>query len=118
MSMFEINYPKDQCAVITPVGTTEIDGKCTKDFLRAFDEVKNRRILNVVVDLTNVTFLSSAGIGSISEGTKDLMNLDGTIVLVVTDIRVKQLLDVTGLSVLVDAVVNSLESAMKELEAV
>ena len=68
--------------------------------------------LRVVVDLAPLTYLSSVGLGVILRLTKQVMKYDGRIVFHSLQPRVKQILDMTGLSLMLQ-INESAEEAIK-----
>ena len=52
---------------------------------------------NLLVDLSRITFLDSTGLGVLVGGVRRLTDAGGTLNLVVTDARILQVLDLTGL---------------------
>ena len=55
----------------------------------------------VVVDLTDVTFLDSTGLGVFVTALKHLREVDGTLDLVITSPRVLKVFELTGLDVVI-----------------
>ena len=57
----------------------------------------HRGALRVIVDLTGVTFIDSAGLGVLVREAKRLSALGGTCVLVADDPRILRIFEITGL---------------------
>jgi stage II sporulation protein AA (anti-sigma F factor antagonist) len=68
--------------------------------------------LRVVVDLGPLTYLSSVGLGVILRLTKQVLRYDGRIVFHSLQPRVRQILDMTGLSLMLP-LYDSAEEAIK-----
>ena len=68
--------------------------------------------LRVVVDLGPLTYLSSVGLGVILRLTKQVLRYDGRIVFHSLQPRVRQILDMTGLSLMLQ-LYESAEEALK-----
>jgi anti-anti-sigma factor len=73
--------------------------------------------LRVVVDLGPLTYLSSVGLGVILRLTKQVMKYDGRIVFHSLQPRVRQILDMTGLSLMLH-LYESVEEAIKGVSSI
>ena len=54
--------------------------------------------LNVVIDMTEVDFLDSTGLGVLVEGLKRVRTRDGTFAIVATQDKILKIFDITGLN--------------------
>lgn len=84
--------------VITVAG--EVDAH-TADRLRSSIDAVISSETQLVVDLTDVTFLDSTGLGVFVTALKHLRELDGSLDLVITSPRVMKVFELTGLDVVI-----------------
>jgi anti-sigma B factor antagonist len=61
------------------------------------NEVSDSGKTRVIVDLSSVDFIDSAGLGVLVDVLKRLRETEGSLSLVVTDYDIERLLDITGL---------------------
>jgi len=85
--------------VVISVGG-EVDAH-TAPAVREAVEDRIRPGVRVVVDLTDVTFLDSTGLGVLVTSLKRLREVDGSLDLVVTSPRVLKVFTLTGLDVVI-----------------
>ena len=57
---------------------------------------------NVVVDLSGVTFLDSTGLGDLVRARESALSLGGHLQLVLTQPRIRRVLEITGLDAVFD----------------
>ena len=75
----------------------EVDIASVETLERELDGLARRGALRVIVDLTGVTFIDSAGLGVLVREAKRLSALGGTCVLVADDPRILRIFEITGL---------------------
>jgi anti-sigma B factor antagonist len=83
-------------AVVSVAG--EIDAATESRFRDALTSVLSRGVLRLVVDLSGVAFLASAGIGVLMGVRRVLLDSDGRLVLASPHGEVAQVLKITGVS--------------------
>lgn len=89
---------RDGRAVISVSG--EVDAHTAPALSEALREVTEPGA-RIVVDLTDVTFLDSTGLGVFVTALKHLRESDGSLALVITSARVKKVFTLTGLDALI-----------------
>jgi len=89
---------RDGFAVISVSG--EVDAHAAPALSEALSEVTEPGA-RIVVDLTDVNFLDSTGLGVFVTALKHLRELDGSLALVITSPRVKKVFTLTGLDALI-----------------
>ena len=75
----------------------EVDIASVETLERELDGLARRGALRVIVDLTGVTFIDSAGLGVLVREAKRLDEHGGTCVLVADDPRILRIFEITGL---------------------
>lgn len=85
----------DDCALIRVGG--EIDVYTAPTLREALLELSSRGVLHVIIDLRDVAFLDSTGLGAIVGGHKRLRTNDGSLVLASSPDRIARLFRITGL---------------------
>jgi anti-sigma B factor antagonist len=80
--------------------TGEVDAH-TADQVRAAVEGSIAPGIRLVVDLSDVTFLDSTGLGVFVTAVKHLREQDGSLDLVITSPRVMKVFELTGLDVVI-----------------
>lgn len=101
---------RGDAAVVTVAG--EVDAHTASE-VRAAVEAAIGPQARVVVDLTDVTFLDSTGLGVFVTALKHLREQQGTLDLVITSPRVLKVFELTGLDVVIpirDALGDALSS--------
>ncbi len=76
----------------------DVDSYSAPELARAFDEAIDSGRGPVIVDLTAVTFLNSAGLGALVATHKRLLSASRAMRLVCTDERIIRLLEITDLT--------------------
>ena len=87
--------------------------KKVKDVLEA--AIINKTAINLVFDLTNLTFMDSSGIGVIIGRYKLIKNLGGNVCIVSNDSAINRLISLSGLLRLME-VYESVELATKSIQ--
>lgn len=87
-----------ECTVITVAG--EVDAHTAPAMRDAVDAAVGPDA-RVVLDLSDVTFLDSTGLGVIVTAVKHLREVEGTLDLVITSPRVLKVFTLTGLDVVI-----------------
>ena len=87
--------------VVKPNG--EIDQSCAAEMRADIDrEIQRTHAKNLIVDLGNVTFMDSSGIGMIIGRYKIIQALGGKTMMIRPQPQVDKLLDLTGLKKIVE----------------
>jgi len=84
-----------QWSVVSVTGEIDLS---TSPALRASLEDAIAKNSSVVVDLSGVTFLDSTGLGDLVRAREALLSKDGQLHLVVTQPRIRRVLEITGLN--------------------
>ena len=99
--------------VVTVTG--ELDVYTAPDLRKALGEAAGEGAMDVVVDLLNVPFVDSMGLGVLVESSKSLKAKGGVLRIVCDDRRIARILEITGLDrVLV--LHSTLRDALESLE--
>ena len=99
--------------VVTVTG--ELDVYTAPDLRKALGEAVGEGAMDVVVDLLNVPFVDSMGLGVLVESSKSLKGKGGVLRIVCDDRRIARILEITGLDrVLV--LHSTLRDALESLE--
>ena len=99
--------------VVTVTG--ELDVYTAPDLRKALGEAVGEGAMDVVVDLLNVPFVDSMGLGVLVESSKSLKAKGGVLRIVCDDRRIARILEITGLDrVLV--LHSTLRDALESLE--
>jgi anti-sigma B factor antagonist len=80
----------------------EVDIGSVETLERELDALERQEALRVIVDLTGVTFIDSAGLGVLVAEAKRLNAVGGTFVLVADDPRILRVFEITGLDRMFD----------------
>lgn len=100
--------------VVTVTG--ELDVYTAPDLRTALTDVAREGAMDVVVDLLNVPFVDSVGLGVLVESSKRLKAKGGVVRIVCDDRRIARILEITGLDrVLV--LHSTLRDALESLES-
>ena len=95
MKLMEINESKEGAAVIIqPVG--RIDTNTSADFEGKLVEVLDRQEIKIVVDLSAIDYVSSAGLRVFLMAAKKLKGLGGSFVLAGMNDHIKEVFDISG----------------------
>lgn len=96
--------------------TGELDDRAAAQIRESIDrELIRTGAINVAFDMSNVTFMDSAGIGVIMGRAKTADSLGGSVIVYGARDNVRRLLDMSGLNRLV-TICETLEDGMKEAE--
>lgn len=97
-----------QVAVTSDAGRTlvhpqgELDVSTSSRFRACLNEVMDGGATEVAVNLKDVTFIDSAGLGVLVGALKRLQGVDGRLLIVAPSRGVRKVLDLTGLTALVE----------------
>lgn len=83
------------CAVVTVVGELDIHTAPRLD--QAISELVQEGVYDLVIDLTNLEFLDSTGLGVLVAGLKKVNSHEGSLQLVCHQDRLLKVLQITGL---------------------
>jgi len=111
MGLLNINteVTRNGAALLHPVGN--IDGRTFEELECVMDDVYDRGLHQIIVDLTHVTYVSSAGIGVLIDAQCQAQEHHGHIILVNPLPCVRNVLDVLGITS-VFHVVDTLDEAL------
>jgi anti-sigma B factor antagonist len=87
---------RDDHAVLSLRG--EIDVYTAPLLRQAILDLIDEGQLNVIVDMHEVDFLDSTGLGVLVEGLKRVKTRDGTFAIVATEDKILKIFDITGLN--------------------
>ena len=104
---------QDRFQVLTPSGRITL-GQSVKELRHAFDEVAEQGHAWVLIDMSEVPYIDSAGLGSIVTGLNLFRKIKGNMVLCCVQPRVLQLLELTSLTGVLQ-VYPTAEDAVKSL---
>lgn len=102
---------RDGVAVLSLRG--EIDVYTAPRMRQAIVDLVDAGSRNIVIDMENVDFLDSTGLGVLVEGLKRVRTRGGSLSLVVTQDKIVKIFDITGLNKAFP-IHGSLEEALKE----
>jgi anti-sigma B factor antagonist len=102
---------REGVAVLTLRG--EIDVYTAPRMRQAIVDLVDGGSLNIVVDMGQVDFLDSTGLGVLVEGLKRVRTRNGNLSIVVTQDKILKIFDITGLNKAFP-IYGSLEDALKE----
>jgi anti-sigma B factor antagonist len=97
-----------QVAVTTNGGRTlvhpqgELDVSTSSRFRECLNEIMDAGVTEVAVNLKDVSFIDSAGLGVLVGALKRLQGVDGRLRLVAPSRGVRKVLEITGLTALVE----------------
>jgi anti-sigma B factor antagonist len=86
---------REGASVLTLRG--EIDVYTAPQMRQAIVDLVDGGVTNVIVDMAQVDFLDSTGLGVLVEGLKRINSKDGTLSIVATQGRILKIFDITGL---------------------
>ncbi len=91
----EINESKEGAAIIVqPVG--RIDTNTSADFEGKLVDVLDRQEINIVIDLSAIDYVSSAGLRVFLMAAKKLKSLGGNFILAGMNDHIKEVFDISG----------------------
>jgi len=76
----------------------DLDGNTSPKLLKEIESLIEQGTLNIILDLTQIEFISSSGIGVIAVSSKELSQKNGKIMIVCDNGKVLSLFDITNLS--------------------
>ena len=88
----------------------DLDGSTSPTLLKEIAGLIEQGTTNIILDFTQIEFISSSGIGAIALSSKDLSQSDGKLSVVCDNRKVLSLFDITNLSKVV-TVYQTLEEA-------
>jgi len=80
--------------IIQPVG--RIDTNTSGEFEEKLVEVLDRSEINIVVDLTEIDYISSSGLRILLMAAKKLKNLNGNFILASMNDHIKEVFEISG----------------------
>src|ERR1700722_13031449 len=92
-----IRRPHDAVQILTPSGRITL-GASVRQMKQAFESLLKEGQLAVALNLSEVDYVDSAGLGSIVQGLNALRKHGGNMTLCCVQPRVSQLLDLTNLN--------------------
>ena len=87
-----------RCDLVVAKG--RIDSATVGQLKEALADVKNSGRFNIVLDLADVTYISSAGLGTLVDTQKSCKSLHGELVLAAVPERIYEALSLAGLTTL------------------
>lgn len=94
----------------------ELDHHTAKDVKNLIEEViKNRGIVNLVFDFTNLTFMDSSGIGVVIGRYKLVRSMGGKVTIVSPARNVSKLLSMSGINKIIE-IFDDVDSALNSLQ--
>lgn len=91
-----------------------IGGSTTNNLLETIQEYIEKGVIRCVVDISNVRFINSSGIGLLITILTKVRNKEGELILINPSDHVKKLLIITKLNAIF-SILNSREEAIKKL---
>lgn len=76
----------------------DLDGSTSPTLLKEIDGLIEQGTLNVILDFSEIEFISSSGIGVIAVSSKDISQKEGKLIVVCDNKKVLSLFDITNLS--------------------
>lgn len=96
--------------------TGELDHHAAKDVKDTIENhIKNQDVINLVFDLSKLTFMDSSGIGVIIGRYKLINSIGGKVIIVSVSSSVDRLLTMSGIKRIIP-IVKTTSDAMKKLE--
>jgi anti-sigma B factor antagonist len=86
---------RDGATVLTLRG--EIDVYTAPQLRQAIVDLVDGGATNIIVDMVQVDFLDSTGLGALVEGLRRIQSNDGTLSIVATQGKILKIFDITGL---------------------
>jgi anti-anti-sigma factor len=105
---------RDDVQILTPSGRITL-GASVREMKQAFEGLTAEGHVAVALNLTNVDYVDSAGLGSIVQGLNTLRKKGGNLTLCCVQPRVSQLLELTNLTGVVTSFENE-EAAVQALK--
>ena len=96
----ETRTPQEGVAVIALDG--EVDVYTSPRLKQEMVDLLNRGLVHLVVDLNNVKYLDSTGLGVLIGGLKRARERDGDLRLICDNMRILRIFDITGLTKIFD----------------
>lgn len=94
----------------------ELDHHTAKDVKNLIEEViKNRGVVNLVFDFTNLTFMDSSGIGVVIGRYKLVRSMGGKVTIVSPARNVSKLLSMSGINKIIE-IFDDVDSALNSLQ--
>lgn len=94
----------------------ELDHHTAKDVKNLIEEViKNRGVVNLVFDFTNLTFMDSSGIGVVIGRYKLIRSMGGKVTIVSPARNVSKLLSMSGINKIIE-IFDDVDSALNSLQ--
>jgi anti-sigma B factor antagonist len=88
--------PSGDCAVLQVTGEVDVyTAPILRDRIR---DLAAKSAVHVIADLSRVDFLDSTGLGVLVGGLKRLREHDGSLILVISAMRILRIFEVTGLT--------------------
>lgn len=96
-------------AVVTPF--EEIEVYNAADLKNELSDIIDKGSINIIIDLINIEYIDSSGLGVLVSTLKKLRTVDGNLILVSPKNPIKQILELTSLNK-VFSITNDKEEAM------
>ena len=113
--MLEITVTIRKKALIVSL-SGELDHHTAKDVKNLIEEViKNRGVVNLIFDFTNLTFMDSSGIGVVIGRYKLIRSLGGKVTIASPARNVKKLLSMSGINKIIE-IFDDVDSALNSLQ--
>jgi anti-sigma B factor antagonist len=96
----ETRTPQEGVAVIALEG--EVDVYTSPRLKQEMVDLLNRGLVHLVVDLNNVKYLDSTGLGVLIGGLKRARERDGDLRLICDNMRILRIFEITGLTKIFD----------------
>lgn len=76
----------------------DLDGSTSPTLLKEIEGLIEQDMTNIILDFTEIEFISSSGIGVIAVSSKDISQKEGKLIVVCNNKKVLSLFDITNLS--------------------
>jgi len=96
----------------TVSGDVELDVDNNYLLIEAVEEELNQGKTNIILELKNVSYVDSSGLGAIFDSYKQVVEKDGKLKILNPNVDVKRVLDITKISKKID-ILNNEEEAIK-----
>ena len=96
----------------TVTGDVELDVDNNYLLIEAVEEELNKGKIKIILQLKNVSYVDSSGLGAIFDSYKQVVEKDGQLKILNPNIDVKRVLDITKISKKID-IYNNEEEALK-----
>ena len=107
-----VREAQGDCSIVQLAG--EIDVYTSPKVKDAIGDLIDRGVYNLVIDLENVRYIDSTGLGVLIGGLKRVREHGGSVNLVCTNPQIKKIFDITGL-VKIFGIFESEDAATKAL---